>query len=85
MSDMTNTPTQGNTVTLPPGVSIGAGRETSQTNNQGQVVQGMVFPITLPDGTQTTVFVPYATLHNPQMVQALFTTRIDALMGIIGS
>lgn len=84
MTDAMQQSTQGNTVTLPPGVSIGAGRETSQTNNQGQVVQGMVFPITLPDGTQTTVFVPYATLHNPEMVQALFTTRINALMSIIG-
>lgn len=74
-----------NTVTLPPGVTIGAGRETSQTNQQGQVVQGMLFPITLPAGTTTTVFVPYTLLGNIEQVQALFSTRVNALTAITGA
>jgi hypothetical protein len=72
------------TVTLPPGVAIGPGRETSQTNQQGQVVQGMLFPITLPNATTTTVFVPYTVLTNTDQVQALFEQRVNALLAITG-
>lgn len=73
-----------NTVTLPPGVTIGPGRETSQTNQQGQIVQGMLFPVTLPNGTTTTVFVPYALLQNASQVQALFEQRVNSLLAITG-
>ena len=76
--------TQSSTVTLPPGVAIGAGRETTQTNSQGQVVQGMVFPITLPNMTTTTVFVPYSLLENTAQVEALFNARVNALLAITG-
>lgn len=71
-------------ITLPAGVSIGAGRETSQTNPQGQITQGMVFPVTLANGTTTTVFVPYALLASIPQVQALFNERIGALTAITG-
>lgn len=71
-------------VQLPPGVTIQSGRETSQTNQQGQVVQGMLFPITLPNQTTTTVFVPYSLLSNTAAVQALFEQRVNALLAITG-
>lgn len=73
-----------NTVTLPPGVTVQPGRETSQTNPQGQVVQGMLFPITLPSGTTTTVFVPYAMIGDTNYVQALFEQRVNAILAIGG-
>lgn len=72
------------TVQLPAGVSIGAGRETSQTNAQGIVVQGMQFPITLPSGTTTTVFIPYTTLTNLAATQALIDERVNAIMAVSG-
>lgn len=76
--------TNGSSIILPPGVSVGAGRETSQLNAQGQVVQGMLFPVTLPGGATTSVFVPYSVLVNPAQVAALFTNRIQALLAIPG-
>lgn len=73
---------ESNTVTLPPGVTVQAGRETSQVNGQGQVVQGMIFPITLPSGTTTTVFVPYTMIADTAYVQALFEQRVNAILSI---
>jgi hypothetical protein len=71
-------------VTLPAGVAIGPGRETSQTNPQGQVVQGMVFPITLPNGSTTTVFIPYSQITNTQWVQEQFAQRVGSILAITG-
>lgn len=71
-------------IVLPSGVSVGPGRETSQVNEQGQVVQGMVFPVTLPGGTTTTVFVPYSRLADTAYVQGLFAARVAAIQGISG-
>lgn len=73
-----------NQIQLPAGVSVGAGRETSQTNPQGQVVQGMVFPITLANQSTTSVFIPYTTLTNTAQVQALISARVNAIMAITG-
>lgn len=72
------------TIVLPPGVTVQPGRETSQTNTQGQVVQGMLFPITLPSGTTTTVFVPYGMISNTDYVQSLFEQRVNAILAIGG-
>jgi hypothetical protein len=80
----TGTSSSGQGVNLPAGVTIQAGRETSQSNAQGQIVQGMIFPIMLPNGTTTTVFVPYNLLGNTEQVQALFEQRVNALMAITG-
>jgi hypothetical protein len=71
-------------VNLPAGVAIGPGRETSQTNPQGQVVQGMVFPITLPNGSTTTVFIPYSQITNTQWVQEQFAQRVGSILAITG-
>lgn len=75
-------PASANTVTLPPGVTIGAGRETTQANPQGLIVQGMLYPLTLPGGTTTTVFIPYTAITDAAQVQALFLARINALQAI---
>lgn len=80
MSD--DTPT--NAVRLPAGVKLGAGRETSQLSDAGQVVQGMVWPVTLSDGTTSSVFVPNADLHNVSKVQADIAAKVNALIAIRG-
>lgn len=71
-------------VDLPSGVKIGAGRETSQTNGAGQVVQGMSFPITLPNGSTTSVFIPYADIHNTAQAKAIIDQRVSAILAITG-
>lgn len=79
MSDASPAPIQ-----LPPGVTVQPGRETSQVNTQGQVVQGMVFPVSLPNGSTTTVFIPYTVLGNADYVQGLIQARVAAIMAITG-
>lgn len=77
--------TQGTTVvTLPPGVKVGPGRETSQLNELGEVTQGMVFPLTLANGGRATVFVPYSQITNPQIVTNLIAERVNAITAITG-
>jgi predicted aconitase with swiveling domain len=71
-------------IALPPGVTIGAGRETSQTNAQGAVIQGMVFPVTTAAGSTSSVFVPYSEIHNTTKVQALIAARVAAITAISG-
>ena len=71
-------------ITLPPGVRVGPGRETSQTDHQGMIVQGMVFPITLPSGSTTSVFVPYSQIHDTAAVKSLIDERVRAVMAISG-
>ena len=73
------------TIQLPAGVTVGPGRETSQTSGQGAIVQGMVFPITLQDGTTTTVFIPYSQITNAATVQQLITARVQAIQSITGA
>ena len=80
MSETSGTPT----IALPAGVTVGPGRETTQTNAQGTLVQGMVFPITLPLGSTTTVFVPYDVIHDTAYVQGLIGQRVQAVMAITG-
>lgn len=77
-------PVSSGKVALPPGVKVGAGRETSSVNGQGAVVQGMAFPITLPGGSTTTVFVPYDEIHDTARVQAIVADRVRAIMAISG-
>lgn len=74
----------GSQVVLPPGVTVGVGRETSQLNGAGQVVQGMLYPITLGGGTTTSVFIPYSVGGNVAQIQALFDARISAVQVIPG-
>lgn len=71
-------------IDLPPGATVGAGRETSETDAQGQVVQGVKFPITTANGSQTSLFIPYSEIHDKAKVQAAFTRRINAISAITG-
>jgi hypothetical protein len=79
------TPAANPTITLPPGVSVLPGRQTSQTNGSGQVQQGTAFTVNLPDGTTTNVFVPDSMLSNLPAVEALITNKVTALMAITGA
>lgn len=82
---MTDSPsTSAATVRLPPGVKVGAGIETSQTNGQGQVEQGMKFPVTLANGSTTQIFVPYSRITDAASVQALIDERVNAINAITG-
>lgn len=81
---MSTSQPSGTSIQLPAGVTIGPGRETSQTNGQGQIAQGIAFPITLPGGTTTTVFVPYSQITNAAQVQALISARVNAITAITG-
>lgn len=74
----------GPSITLPPGVTVAAGRETSQAGPNGQIVQGLVFTLTLPNGAQTNVFVPYALMSNVELVAKMFADRIAAINGVVG-
>lgn len=71
-------------IDLPAGVTVGAGREASETDEQGQVVQGVKFPIKTKNGTATTIFIPYSELHDTAKVQALISQRVNAVMAISG-
>ena len=74
----------GSKVDLPAGVKIGAGRETSQTNTQGQLIQGMAFPITTANGSTTTVFIPYSELGDTAKAGALISERVAHITAITG-
>lgn len=71
-------------VDLPAGWAITAGIETSQLNAHSQVVQGMRYSLTGPNGTTSTVFVPYSELEDIPKVQQLIDKRINALRAISG-
>lgn len=87
MSTSSPTPpssSQPTSITLPPGVTLGVGRETSQPGPNNTIVQGVLYPVTLASGTTTSVFVPYSMIANLGMVQGLFDARIAALSAIGG-
>lgn len=71
-----------NTVTLPPGVTVSPGRESVQTGLNNQSVQGMIFTLTLVNGATTSVFIPYAIMHQVDVVSDLFAKRVAALNGV---
>ena len=50
----------------------------------GQIVQGMVFPITTPLGSVTSVFIPYNQLSNVQHVQQAITSRVNSIIALGG-
>lgn len=74
----------GGIVNIPFGSAVTAGRETSQVDSNGVVVQGMVFGIKLPDGTTTTVFIPYSQIGNTSYVEGLINARVAAIQAITG-
>jgi len=78
MSDSTGS----NAIMLPPGVTISPGRETVQAGPTGAGIQGMLFTLTLPNGAQTSVFVPYSLMNQPEVVSQMFAQRVAAINGI---
>lgn len=71
------------TIVVPPGTVISAGRQTTMTTGAGQVVQGTAFTVQTPSGTSTQVFVPDSILGNIPAIQALFVNKINALEAIV--
>ena len=71
-------------IMLPQGVTIGAARETSATNAQGIVEQGVVIPVRLGNGSTTSIFVPYSEIHNTDAIEALIHARVSAIRAITG-
>lgn len=80
---MSVTSSQGQVI-LPAGVTIGAGSETAQIGPSGQLVQGMVFPISLAGGTRTSVFVPNSQLGDIAAVQQLIDQKVNGIRAITG-
>lgn len=72
----------GGQVVLPPNVQVHPGRETTQTNTQGMVEQGTLYPVTLANRTTTTVFVPNTALGNVPAIQAIFDQKLGSLAAI---
>lgn len=50
----------------------------------GAIVDGLNFPLTLADGTQSSVFIPYTTIKNTAAVDAVIQERIAAIQSITG-
>lgn len=69
-------------VILPPGVTLQPGRQTTQSTAFGQVVQGVLYPVVLANGTVSSIFVPDSALGNIPQLQALFDAKINGLNAI---
>jgi hypothetical protein len=81
----TTTGSQPAQVTLPTGWTAGPARETTATNQGGQVQQGVQVPINGPNGSASTVFIPYQTLQQGvAAVQAVFDARLASLQLLPG-
>ena len=72
-------------MTLPPGVAISPGRETTQIGPNNTNISGMIFTLTLPNQSTTTVFVPYAlmTPANLPQIQQMFADRVAAINSVL--
>ena len=69
-------------IVLPAGVAISPGRETVQTGPTGQAIQGMLFTLTLANGAQTSVFVPYSLMGQTDVVAQMFAERVAAINAV---
>lgn len=72
----------GNVVTLPPGTSISPGREGVQIGPNGQNVQGMNYTLTLANGAQSNVFVPYVLMTQLDLVSQMFADRVNQINAV---
>ena len=75
----TDQPTGQGTITIPAGVTVQPGRQTSISTGQGQVIQGMQYGIVLANGTASSVFIPASAEADPKQVQAIFDAKLQAL------
>jgi hypothetical protein len=71
-------------IPVPPGVQVSSGRETSMLGPNNQTVPGMAFNVTLPSGTVTTVFVPYALINKLDQVGTMIANRVAAIQRVEG-
>jgi hypothetical protein len=79
-SDASTAVPSADSVTLPAGWSAGPPRETSTTNQAGQIVQGVQITLSNVNGASTTVFVSYAQLQQgAAAVQPIFDQRLAGL------
>ena len=69
-------------VPLPPGTTVSAGRETSQLSSNNVPIPGMLYTVTLPSGTTTSVFVPYTLMSNRAVVSQMIAQRVNDILGI---
>lgn len=74
----------GSSIQLPAGWSVAGFRETSQANQAGQIVQGVVFTLAKVTGGTTSVFVPATLLQQTDAIQDALVQRIDAIQAITG-
>jgi len=47
-------------------------------------MQGMTYTLTLANGAQTSVFIPYALMSNLDIVREMIAERVNAINGVIG-
>ena len=80
----TNQDSGNGSVVLPQGWQIGPGRENAQTQPNNQVIQGLTYPLTSPNGTTTSVFIPYSMIGNLAQVQGLIDARTSGILAIEG-
>lgn len=66
-----------NTVALPAGTTVGAGRQTTELNSAGQVISVMAYTVTTPKGSVITVSVPLSEIGNTAKVKSDIATRVN--------
>jgi hypothetical protein len=71
-------------ITLPAGWSVAGFRETSQANQAGQIVQGVVYTLSKNTGGTTSVFVPINLLGSIDAIESAITQRIEQITAITG-
>lgn len=71
-------------IVLPAGWSVAGFRETSQANQAGQIVQGIVYTLVKNTGGTTSVFIPVNLLGSIAAIESAINERIDQITAITG-
>lgn len=71
-------------ITLPAGWTVAGFRETSQANQAGQIVQGIVYTLSKNTGGTTSVFIPVNLLGSIDAIESAMLQRIDQIQAITG-
>lgn len=71
-------------ITLPAGWTVAGFRETSQANQAGQIVQGIVYTLSKNTGGTVSVFVPVNLLGSIEAIDAAIQQRIGEITAITG-
>lgn len=78
MSDMSQQ------IVLPAGWTVAGFRETSQANQAGQIVQGVVYTLSKNTGGTVSVFIPVNLLGATQAIEDVLIERIGQITAITG-